>query len=114
MDGFFAAYLTGRTGTSVVLFALRNGHVIGVDVGGLKYEGRFETKSDGTGFSCRLTYTVPAGGTLITGFGPAPTPTPVTLPFDLPTNFAEGPIVRIETPMGPLNAKFAKLADLDL
>jgi hypothetical protein len=114
MEGFFAAYLTGRSGMSVMLFAVKEGRMIGVDMGGMKYDGQIQAKADGTGFACRISYTILPGIALITGAGPMAKPTEITINFDLPLNFAEGPVIGIETPTGPLNAKFAKLRDFDL
>jgi hypothetical protein len=114
MDGFFAAYLTGRGGVTVVLFVVKANRLVGVDMGGLKYDGELVPKQDGTGFSCRINYTLPSGISVITGVGPVAASMEVKLTAELPTNFAEGPVVRIETPTGPVNAKFTKLRDLDL
>jgi hypothetical protein len=111
VDGFYAAYLTGHAGNSAVLLAISKETLIGVDMGGMKYDGHIERKEGG--FSCRVSYVVPTGIALITGPGPVASPTPVTISFDLPANFAEGPIIGIQTPFGPLNAKFTKLRDLD-
>jgi hypothetical protein len=114
MEGFFAGYLTGRAGMSVILFAVKDGRLIGVDMGGIKYDGQIRAKADGIGFSCRVSYTMLPGIPLITGAGPMATPTEITLNFDLPLNFAEGIVIGIETPTGPLNAKFTKLRDFEL
>jgi len=111
MEGFYAAYMTGRTGQSVLLFAIKDGRLTGVDVGGMRYDGHVDPKPDGSGFSCRVSYTIIPGTSLITGAGPVATPTDVTVTFDLPTNFGDGPIIGIQTPTGPLNAKFVKLRD---
>ena len=44
---------------------------------------------------------------------PAPTePQRIPVQFDLPNNFADGQIITIETPLGPLNAKFQKIRGL--
>jgi hypothetical protein len=37
MDGFYAAYLTGQGGNTVLLLAIKSSSLIGVDAGGLKY-----------------------------------------------------------------------------
>jgi hypothetical protein len=113
MDGFYAAFLTGRGGQSVVLFAIKAGKIVGVDVGGLKYAGSINAGS-GDGFRCKIRYTIKPGVSLITGPGPVAKEVPVNLTFDLPRNFGEGPVVAIDTPFGPLNAKFQKLADIDI
>jgi hypothetical protein len=88
--------------------------LIGVDVGGRKYDGRLERKPDAPGFLCHVQYTVAPGQPLITGAGPVATPTEVNLTFDLPEDFSEDVVVWIETPLGPLNAKFSKLRELDV
>jgi hypothetical protein len=113
MDGFYIAYLTGSGGSSMVLFAVKEGRLIGADVGGTKYDGRLEKKPGESGFSCHVQYTVPPGTVLITGSGPVATPTNVNLTFDLPENFAEEIVVGIQTPLGPLNATFSKLREFD-
>jgi hypothetical protein len=113
MDGFYAAFLTGRGGQSIVLFAIKSGKIVGVDAGGLKYTGNMRTKSD-DGFTCDINYTIPPGVPLITGPGPVAKEVPINLLFELPKNFGEGPIVRIDTPFGPLNAKFQRLSDIDI
>jgi hypothetical protein len=113
MDGFYAGYLTGRGGNSVVLLAIKSNSIVGVDVGGLKYDGSVEAASDGR-FRFHIRYTIPPGTPLITGVGGVATPTPVSLEFIVPADFASGTVVNIQTPFGPVNAKFSKLRDLDL
>jgi hypothetical protein len=113
MDGFYVAYLTGKAGNSILLFAIKDHSLIGADVGGMKYDGRIDPKPEGAGFSCRVDYVVPPSTPLITGPGPVATPTPVSLNFDLPSNFSEGQVIGIQTPLGMLNAKFTKLRALD-
>jgi hypothetical protein len=114
MDGFFAVYVTGRSGVSLVLLASKGGRLVGADIGGLKYDGEIASKPDGTGYTCRVTFKVPQGGALIAGGGPAAAATDITLIAELPANFSEGPIVPIQTPTGPLNARFVKLRDFDI
>jgi hypothetical protein len=113
MDGFFATYVTGRAGVSMLLLAMRGGRIVGADVGGIKYDGEIAPKTDGTGFVGRLTFTVPPGRSLITGLEPAATSRDIAIDFELPSNFADGPIIGIQTPTGPLNARFVKLRDID-
>jgi hypothetical protein len=47
MDGFYAAYLTGRGGNTIVLLAIKSNSIVGVDAGGMKYDGRVETATHG-------------------------------------------------------------------
>lgn len=44
MDGFYAAYLTGRGGNTVVLLAIKSNSIVGVDAGGMKYDLRSQWK----------------------------------------------------------------------
>jgi hypothetical protein len=113
MDGFYAGYLTGRGGNSVVLLAIKSNSIVGVDAGGMKYDGSVEPATNG-GFTFHVTYTVPPGTPLITGMGGVAVATPVSLDFMVPSDFASGRVLTIETPFGPVNAKFSKLRDFDL
>jgi hypothetical protein len=113
MDGFYAAYLTGRGGNTVVLLAIKSNSIVGVDAGGLKYDGNVEPTTGGA-FKFQVKYILPPGTPLITGMGGVATPTPVSLDFTVPPDFTSGTIVTIQTPFGPVNAKMSKLRDLDL
>ena len=110
MDGFYVAYLTGRGGNSTLLFAIRSSTLVGVDAGGMKYDGRVEPAANGT-IAFHVEYVVSPGTPLITGAGNVAAATPVSLDFTVPANFADGVIVSIQTPFGPVNAKFSKLRD---
>ncbi|MEA2952270.1 MAG: hypothetical protein QOJ96_1790 [Alphaproteobacteria bacterium] len=112
MDGFYVAYLTGKGGNSLVLFTIKSGKLVGVDAGGMKYDGHVQPASDG-GISFHLEYVVKAGVPLITGSGGVASSTPVSLDFKAPTNFAEGAVIGVQTPLGPVNAKISKLRDFD-
>ncbi|KWV59824.1 hypothetical protein AS156_30330 [Bradyrhizobium macuxiense] len=110
MDGFYAAYLTGRAGNTIVLFAIRGEIFIGVDGGGLKYDGQVEATE--RGLKCTIVYVIPAqAANLITGASPPATEQRVPLEFVLPKDFWNGQVIGITTPMGPVNAKFQKLRD---
>lgn len=109
VQGFYAAYMAARAGTSILLFAIKDSKLIGVDVGGLKYDG--EVTEIETGFHCSIVYIIPPGVSLITGSPPATSPQRIPLDFDLPKDFANGQTINIVTPLGPLNARFEKLRD---
>lgn len=113
MDGFYAAYLAGRGGNTVVLLAIKSDLIVGVDAGGLKYDGSVTPAANGA-FTFHVRYVLPPGTPLITGMGTVATPTPVSLDFIVPEDFATGVIVTIQTPFGPVNAKITKLRDFDL
>ena len=109
IEGFYAAYMTGTAGTSVLLFVIKDWKLTGVDVGGMKYDG--EVTEIKTGFHCSVVYIIPPGASMITGSPPPTSPQRIPLNFDLPRDFANGQTISIVTPLGPLNAKFEKLRD---
>ena len=112
MDGFYVVYMTGRAGTSVLMLVIKDGTLVGADVGGIKYDGTLLAKPDGSGFTVSVVYVIPAGAGLITGAPPPAAPQRIPLQFELPNSFADGRVVTIETPLGPVNAKFERLRDL--
>ena len=112
MNGFYIAYLTGTAGNGMVLLAMRNGAVAGVDTTGVAYDGQLTQKADGS-FACSVGYVVPPGAPLITG-GMTAAPTRVQFNFDLPPNFSNGVVVQINTPLGLVNATFSKVRELDI
>jgi hypothetical protein len=110
IEGIYAAYVAARAGNSILLLVIKDSKITGVDAGGLKYDGTVVKTESGFHFS--VVYLIPTGATLITGSLPPTSPQRVPLEIDLPKNFANGQTIRIETPLGPLNARFEKLRDL--
>ena len=113
MDGIYSVYMAGQAGVSQALLLIKDGILVGADVGGLKYDGEIEAKPDGTGFSCSVVYVIPAGASLITTANSPTEAMQIPLKFELPIDFAQGAPIRIETPLGPVNARFEKLRSLD-
>jgi hypothetical protein len=113
MNGFYSAFLTGRNGNTIVLLAIYAGMVVGVDAGGLKYDGTVQELPNGS-VRFQVRYVVQPGTQLITGMGSVGAPTPVQLDFIAPEDFAAGTIITIQTPLGPVNAKLNKLRDFDI
>ena len=64
IDGFYAAFLTGREGNSFAMFIIRRGVVAGADVLGGTYDGRVEEVSSGI-HKVKLTSRVPPNLLLI-------------------------------------------------
>lgn len=111
MEGFYLAYLTGKAGSNVAVFVIRGNVIVGVDGGGMSYDGSVEPNQDGSGYICKVVYVIPAGIALLTGASPLPEPQRVPLTFDLPNDF-EGKVVLIVTPLGPVNVIFQKVRGL--
>ncbi|WP_342362240.1 hypothetical protein [Terrarubrum flagellatum] len=112
MKSFYAAYFTGAAGSSIGLFFIGDGIIAGVDVGGIRYDGSFKTSKKGGALEGVVEFIMPPGATLITGISGGAQETRVPVPIHLPSNFADGQVIRIETPAGPVNVRFEKLRDL--
>lgn len=110
MEGFYAVYYTGVAGFGHAVLVIKDGIVTGADVTGGVYDGKFTVSGSG-GISIEVTLTVPAGTTLVTG-QTFPSPYSQTIKADLPENFANGQPVPVQTPLGPVNAIFKKLRNL--
>jgi hypothetical protein len=107
----YVAYFTGVAGQSIGLFYIGDGALVGVDVGTMQYDGSYQTTPDGS-LEGIVEYILPAGVSLITGAPAGTAPTKVAVKLMLPANFADGRVIMIETPLGPVNAKFEKVKDL--
>ena len=107
----YIAYLTGVAGQSIGLFYIGDGIIAGIDVGTMKYDGAYSVKPDG-GLEGAVQYVIPAGIPVITGAPMGTMPTRVAVKLALPAGFDDGRVVTIETPTGPVNARFEKVKDI--
>lgn len=107
----YAAYFTGFVGQSVGLFYIGDGVLSGIDVGAMQYDGKYNVTPDGS-LEGVVEYVIPAGTTLITGAPPGATATRIALKLTLPLGFDDGRVVTIDTPAGPINARFEKIKEL--
>lgn len=110
MHGIYIAYFTGSVGNSIGIFYVADGQLVGADIGGVKYDGKFSIADDG--LHGTIEFTIPAGGTLITGHSGGSEPTRVEFPITLPPDFTSGSTISLQTPTGPVNARFEKIRDL--
>jgi hypothetical protein len=107
----YVAYFTGVAGQSIGLFYIGDGMLVGIDVATMQYNGSYQIRPDG-GLEGLVEYVLPAGAPLITGTPVGAAPTSVSVKLALPADFADGRVITIETPLGPVNAKFEKVRDL--
>lgn len=106
----YCTYLTGMAGQSVGLFYIGDGIVAGIDIATMQYNGAYTIADDGS-LEGAIEYTIPGGTAVITGTTPL-TSTKITTPLKLPAGFDDGRVVAIQTPLGPVNARFEKVRDL--
>ncbi len=108
----YMAYVTGVAGSSVLVFYIGDGVIVGVDFGTGKYDGTFTEANDG-GIKGLLNFTIAPGRPMITGgVAPAQAMPPIPIAFDFPKDFDKGPVVTLQTPLGPVNVRFEKVRDL--
>ena len=107
----YVAYFTGVAGQSLGLFYIGDGLLAGIDAAAMQYDGSYETNRDGS-LEGIVEYVLPAGVSLITGAPAGVAPTRVSVKLKLPAGFDDGRVITIETPLGPVNAKFEKLKDI--
>lgn len=107
----YAAYFTGAAGVSVGCFYIGDGIIAGIDVGGIKYDGVIDAQSDGS-HEAIVEFEVPEGVALVTGMVGGKDAS-MSLKLTLAKDFADGSTVtRIDTPAGPINAKFELVREL--
>ena len=107
-DAIYAAYLTGKAGSTFALLVFRDGVIAGTDVGAVHYDGTYELTSDRRNIVGNIEVSSPAGTTSITGVSNPDQPLTYDVPFRLPVKLDPDAVYRIETPIGPVNAKFKK------
>jgi hypothetical protein len=93
------------------MFCIGDGVIAGADQGGLLYDGILEEKENGS-LEGLVSFLVPAGVQLISGMKTTEAQK-LTVPVSLAPGFDDGwKVTRIETPAGPINARFERLREL--
>jgi hypothetical protein len=110
IDGIYTAYLTGTSGQGMAMFVFKDGQIAGADMSGLTFTGRFKTS--GGRVVGHLSYVMPAGAISITGISFEKASDKIEVPIDLPEELDPVETYRVNTPIGPINAKFVKNVDL--
>jgi hypothetical protein len=106
----YAAYFTGSAGVSMGLFLIGDGLIVGADIGGLKYDGSLAMAADGSLHGV-VSFILSPGQRLITGAA-AQSAEDFAIAVELPPDFSSGAIVELNTPAGPVNARFEFLRDI--
>jgi len=113
MDGFYVGYMSATAGYGVVLFVLRDREIVGVDAGGVRFDGEYEDDPETGGFKGRILITVPPNTSLVQGVNSGPSGMNYSTNFKMPPDFLEVPFIKITTPLGEVNVKLEKLRELD-
>ena len=107
-NALYAAYLTGKAGSTFALLRFHDGVITGLDAGEGCYDGEYKLGPDQQNIVGTITVSMPAGMPTITGVTSAERPLEFDVPFALPVNLDPDAVYRMETPTGPVNVKFKK------
>lgn len=106
IDGIYTAYLTGTAGQGMAMFVFKAGKIAGADMSGLTFSGNYTVANERVVGS--ISYVMPAGSVSITGASFDQASDSIKVPIDLPETLNPSETYRVNTPIGPLNAKFFK------
>ncbi len=111
LNGFYAIYFTGVTGSGIGIIAATNGILTGADAAGGIYEGTYKQNPATKQYDAKIKLTVPAGTSLVTGAFAGAHPMSIDIVTVLPENLGNQHPVTIQTPTGAVNVIFRKLRD---
>jgi hypothetical protein len=109
LEGFYAAYFTGSLGSSLAVFCFKGGALAGADVGGGKYNGTYTLAPDGNAANCVVTFVLQVGQQSITGQRSEQSNNAIKVPVALSLPIDPKVVTRIDTAIGPINARFEKI-----
>lgn len=110
MEGIYAIYFTGITGSGQGLLVLKGGIVAGADVTGGLYDGEYAQQDNIVKGSVKLT--LPPGAMLVTGASAGTEPMEIDIPLELPADLGNSEPMLIKTSTGPVNVIFKRLRDV--
>jgi hypothetical protein len=110
MNGFYAIYFTGLTGSGFGMLAFKDGTITGVDMTGGQFDGEYRVV--GQEVVGQLTVTLPPGAVSVTGHPAGPAGLRFDIPMRLPSDLGGGHTLSVPTPLGPINVNVKKLRDL--
>jgi hypothetical protein len=111
LNGFYALYYTGRTGSGFGVIVLKDGIVTGADVSGGLFDGEYTIHEDRGVFEGTIRMPVPPGISLVTGAAPSPNPYTQQIPISFPLDLNQGKPVLVQTSTGPVNLILKKIRD---
>ncbi len=112
LDGFYAAYLSGKAAQGFAMLIFRKGKIVGAGTLGDVFDGHYEVASDSM-LSVKIKTRSPPNTTLIQGGITGPEGETGDLAFTIPQNFSSQDYIRIETQRGPVNVKLVRLRGVD-
>lgn len=108
IDGFYVAYFNAEFGTSLGMFVITDGIILGADIGGAMYKGKLTSSADGKHVQGTVNVSSKSPGTTITG-AQSDFPINYDTSFKLQLPIEDQDYHRIETIAGPVNVRFEKV-----
>ena len=108
-DGFYAIYYQGTAGPGLAQIQLSEGEIVGADITGGLWDGRFAVDLVNHNLTCDVSIRLPPGVTLATTGQPPQGNEASNMKFILPHDFATKPYVSLNLPIGKINVRFQKL-----
>ncbi|WP_227271130.1 hypothetical protein [Roseobacter weihaiensis] len=109
--GIYTAYMAGVAGQGLAMFVFRDGVIAGADVTGVVFSGKYAV--EGEKLIGTVEYKMPADSISITGAEFDLRSKPIVVPLELPISFSDNETYKIDTPIGPVNARFVKNTGFD-
>lgn len=110
VEGIYTAYLAGAAGQGMAMFVFRDGKIAGADIAGLTFSGSYQVND--ANLIGEVRYRMPAGSVSITGASFEQSSDIIVVPLSLPEVIDPNETYRVDTPIGPLNARFVKNVSL--
>ena len=82
----------------VALFVFKEGNIVGVDAGGVKFDGTFTEDVNTKAYSGRVTVKAPPNIEIIQGVNTGQSGLTYEVLFTMPDNFLDVPYIKIDTP----------------
>ena len=102
-EGFYSITFMGTAGNvGVGVLVLDTGFIVGVDIGGVRYDGEYKYNPKTEMLDADVTLTVPPGVPLVTGIPPQNKEWSFTFQVSFPRETPQTPIL-VQTPTGPVN-----------
>lgn len=111
MDGFYAVYYTGKTGSGFAIVVFKNGIITGADVSGGLYDGHYKIDSEKQALTGTITMTVAPGASLVTGAPIGQVPYTQEFPISLSLGAEQHQPIQVRIPTGLVNLNLKKLRD---
>ena len=105
LNGFYAVYVTGDADRGLLLLALHNGKIVGVDTEGNCIDGAVSQLPNENTFDAEVSLSFVDDGEIVQGQH-VPKGYSYQVNFKLSDDFLSREYIELQTPVGPVNASF--------